>query len=70
VNFVSRTIHFKESFGLDIEDYDTNTITNKTHLMNFNKQAEKYIMKFLYGPKKRLSFSSEFTKDERKIIHS
>lgn len=68
MNLVYRTIHFKESFGLDIENYDPDN--NKTHLMNFNKQVEKYIMKFFYGPKKRLSFSTEFTKDERKIIHS
>jgi len=53
-----------------MENYDTNTNTNRTHLMDFNIQAEKYIMRFLYGPKKRLSFSTEFTKNERKIIHS
>lgn len=70
VNLVYRTIRFKERFGLDIENYDTKANTNRRHLIDFNIQAETYIMTFLYSPIKRMSFSTDFTKDERKIIHS
>ncbi|XP_029341296.1 uncharacterized protein LOC115033230 [Acyrthosiphon pisum] len=47
------TIHFKKRFGLDMANYDTNTNINRTHLIDFNIQVEKYVMMFLYGPKKK-----------------
>jgi len=66
VNFVHRIIHLKKRGGLGI----ANCETDLTSLKDFKIQVKKCIMRFLDGPKKRLSFSSEFTKEERIIIHS
>ncbi|XP_016657265.1 NF-kappa-B-repressing factor isoform X2 [Acyrthosiphon pisum] len=59
-------IRLKKRGGLGISDCETNL----TNLNDFKIQAKKYIMRFLNGPKKRISFSSEFTKEDRMIIHS
>jgi len=66
VNLVYRIIRLKKRGGLGI----ANSETNITNLKEFKIQIKKYLMRFLDGPKKRLSFSSEFTKEERIIIHS
>lgn len=33
------------------------------------REIKIHIMKFIDSPKKRLTFSTEFTKEERKLIH-
>ncbi|XP_060844409.1 NF-kappa-B-repressing factor-like [Rhopalosiphum padi] len=43
--------------------------TAKMSLNKFQTEVKEYIMKFSIGPKIKLSFTTEFTKDERKIIH-
>jgi len=65
VNLVYRIIHHSKRVGLGVVTCET----NRANLEDFEKQAKKYILRFLNGPKKRLSFSIEFTKDEREIIH-
>lgn len=65
MNLVYRIIHHRKRVGLGIVTCET----NRVNLEDFKNQAKKYICRFLNGKKKRLSFSIEFTKDEREIIH-
>jgi len=67
VNLVYRIKRLKKRRGLGVANCET---SQPADLKDFQRQVKKYIMRFLDGPKKRLSFSTEFTKDERVIIHS
>uniref|UniRef100_A0A2S2PN16 NF-kappa-B-repressing factor n=1 Tax=Schizaphis graminum TaxID=13262 RepID=A0A2S2PN16_SCHGA len=41
----------------------------KMSLNKFQTEVKEHILRFLSGPKTKLSFTTEFSKDERKIVH-
>jgi len=66
INLVYRVVQLKKRVGLGVAP---SRETAKMSLNKFQTEVKEYIMRFSIGPKIKLSFTTEFTKDERKIIH-
>lgn len=66
--FCYRVVQLPKTLGFG-NDSEISTNNTKEKLSALRNEVNKHLIEFANGPKKRLTFSTDFTKDERKLIH-